>query len=135
MIQRRDQAGVAAVILAVALAGAAIQPSSGQSAGGDGEKLIRGSDCSSCHAVDHNVVGPGYNAIARRYAGQADASDKIAAKIRDGGGGMTPHPDLTEAERREIAAWILAQKEPAAAQGQAEAKQYTYTLKDGAKIQ
>ena len=71
--------------------------------GQDAEKLIKASDCSSCHAVDHQVVGPAYSDIAKRYAGQADAADKLAAKIRDGGGGMTPHPDLTDAQRTEIA--------------------------------
>lgn len=57
--------------------------------GQDAPKLIQASDCSSCHAVDHQVVGPAYNEIAKRYAAQTDAPDKLAAKIRDGGGGMT----------------------------------------------
>ncbi len=39
----------------------------------DGEKLIQANDCSSCHAVDRQVVGPAYSAVAKRYAGQADA--------------------------------------------------------------
>jgi cytochrome c len=66
-------------------------------------------------------------------AGQADAVDKLSAKIRDGGGGMTPHPDLTEPQRTEIARWILSQKE--SAPGQAQAKTYAYTLKDGTSVQ
>jgi len=99
-----------------------------------GEKLIQGSDCSSCHAVDHQVVGPAYNTIAQRYAGQSDAVEKLSAKIRDGGSGMTPHPDLTEAQRREIAAWILKQKDAGASRGGA-SKAYPYKLKDGKTIQ
>jgi cytochrome c len=99
------------------------------------EKLIKASDCSSCHAVDRLLVGPAYTAVAKRYAGQTDAVEKLAAKIRDGGSGMTPHSDLTDAQRREIAAWILARKESGAGQGQAEAKLYSYTLKDGTKVQ
>jgi len=99
----------------------------------NGEKLIKGSDCSSCHAVDHEVVGPGFSDIAKRYAGQADAPEKLAAKIREGGGGMTPHPDLTEAQRREMVKWILSQTGIAAAR--AEAKTYAYTLKDGSSVQ
>jgi cytochrome c len=95
----------------------------------DGEKLIQSSDCSSCHAVDREVVGPAYSAVAKRYAGQADAVNKLAAKIRDGGGGMTPHPDLTDSQRNDMVKWILSltQPRPAAAQ----AKQYSYPLKDG----
>jgi cytochrome c len=101
--------------------------------GQDGQKLIQASDCSSCHAQDRQVVGPAYSEIAKRYAGQADAANKLAAKIRDGGGGMTPHPDLTDAQRAEMVKWILSQA--AAAPGQAESKSYDYTLKDGTKVQ
>jgi cytochrome c len=36
----------------------------------DGEKLIQASDCSSCHAVDREVVGPAYNAIVLPGQGQ-----------------------------------------------------------------
>ncbi len=99
----------------------------------DGEKLIKASDCSSCHAVDRQVVGPAYAAIAKAHAGQTDAPDtiaKLAAKIRDGGNGMTPHPDLTDAQRTAIAKWILSQAE-SAVPGQGETKTYPYTLKDG----
>ncbi len=103
-----------------------------ENSGGDAEKLVQASDCSSCHAADREVVGPAYREVARRYAGQSDALEKIAAKIRDGGGGMTSHPDLTDAQRKQIATWILSQKEAAAAQTQA--KSYGYTLKDGSAV-
>jgi cytochrome c len=99
------------------------------------EKLIKASDCASCHAVDRQVVGPAYIEIAKRYAGQPDAAPKLATKIRDGGGGMTPHPDLSDAQRTEIAQWILARKESARPTVQSETKQYTYTLKDGKTVQ
>ncbi len=100
----------------------------------DAEKLIKDSDCSSCHAVDRQVVGPAYSAIAKSHAGQSDAVDKLAAKIRDGGNGMTPHPDLTDAQRTVIAKWVLSQTAPAAASGQSETKTYPYTLKDGTTV-
>jgi cytochrome c len=101
--------------------------------GQDAEKLIKASDCSSCHDVNREIVGPAYSAIAKRYAGQADAPPKLAMKIRDGGGGMTTHPDLTDAQRTEIAKWILSQTESASAQPQA--KTYAHTLKDGTNVQ
>jgi cytochrome c len=96
----------------------------------DGAKLIQDSDCSSCHAVDHEVVGPSYSSIAKRYAGQSDAVDKLAAKIRDGGAGMTPHPKLSDVQRQDMAKWVLSQTgsvNSAAAQTQT----YSYKLKDG----
>lgn len=110
--------------------------SAGQTAAAEnGDKLIKASDCSSCHAVDRQVVGPSYSAVAKRYAGQAGAVEKLATKIRDGGSGMTPHPDLMEPQRREMAQWILAQADHAAAPAQAAAKMYSYTLKDGTTLQ
>jgi cytochrome c len=99
----------------------------------DGAKLIQDSDCSSCHALDRQVVGPPYAAIAKSHAGQADAAEKLAAKIREGGNGMTPHPDLTDAQRRDMAKWILSQTGSATA-GPNETKTYSYTLKDGATV-
>ena len=99
----------------------------------DVEKLIKASDCSSCHAVDHQVVGPAYSDIAKRYAGQADGPAKLSTKIREGGGGMTPHPDLTDAQRTEIAKWILSQTQSTTSQ--TPAKTYAHTLKDGTSVQ
>jgi cytochrome c len=118
----------AAAILVIAAVAA------GQSVA-DGEKLIQASDCSSCHAVDREVVGPAYRDVAKRYAGQNDAVSKLAAKIRDGGNGMTPHPDLTDAQRRQIVAWILTQQDTAQAPAAAAPKRYTYKTKDGAAVQ
>jgi len=100
----------------------------------NGEKLIQASDCSSCHALDRAVVGPSYAAIAKRYAGNPEAIAKLSAKIREGGSGMTPHPDLTEAQRSEIVAWILSRSGGTPA-GQQESKQVTYALKDGTTVQ
>jgi cytochrome c len=124
---------VAAMIMVASLL-AAPQAADPQ-AGDNGEKLIKGSDCSSCHAVDREVVGPAFSAVAKRYAGQSDATEKLAAKIREGGSGMTPHPDLTDAQRRGMVKWILSQAGAAGAPVQAETKLYSYTLKDGTTAQ
>lgn len=100
--------------------------------GQDAPKLIQASDCSSCHAVDHEVVGPAYSEVAKRYAGQKDAADRLAAKIRDGGGGMPSHPDMPDAQRTEIAKWILSQNTaPTATQA---VQTFSYALKDGTSV-
>src|SRR6202171_3165397 len=133
---------LAATIAAVAItgvvsaAGAPVPQLGKQNSEGEGGgKLIKASDCSSCHAVVRQVVGPSYTAAAKRYAGQADAVEKLATKIREGGSGMTPHPDLTDAQQREMARWILSQKDAGVAPVQAENKLYTYALKDGTMVQ
>ena len=101
-----------------------------------GEKLVAENDCSSCHAANGQSVGPSYAAIAKRYAGQANAVSKLTAKVRKGGSGswgdiaMTAHPDLTEAQAKQMMTWILSVKatRPAAARA---AQVYTYKLKNG----
>jgi cytochrome c len=112
---------------ALRLAGAPQQPS-------EAENLMKGSDCSSCHALDRDVVGPAYAAIAKRYAGQKDALERLSAKIRDGGGGMTSHKDFTDAQRADIAAWILAQQQTPP-ETKAAGRMYSYTLKDSTTVQ
>jgi cytochrome c len=113
------------VMISAAAASAAAQ---------DAEKLIKDSDCSSCHALDRQVVGPAYAAIAKSHAGQTDAVEKLAAKIRDGGNGMTPHPDLTEGQRTAMAKWVLSQTASATAAGESETKTFPYKLKDGTTV-
>jgi cytochrome c len=114
---------VAAMLMVASLTGA-------PQAEENGEKLIKASDCSGCHAVDREVVGPAFSAMAKRYAGQSDAPEKLAAKIREGGGGMTPHPDLTDAQRLEMVKWILSRTESATLIQVL----FPYTLKDGSTV-
>jgi cytochrome c len=114
--------------MSVVTAACAIAQNSGNA---DGQKLIQASDCSSCHAADHQIVGPAYADIAQRYAGKSDAVEKLATKIRDGGNGMTPHPDLSPVQRRAMVAWILTRKGAGNTVAPAAPKQYTYKLKNG----
>ena len=106
-----------------------------------GEKLVTENDCSSCHAADRQSVGPSYAAIARRYAGEASAITKLTARIREGGSGdwgdvaMTPHPDVTDAQAKQMLAWILSVKAPRPAGARAAAQVYTYKLKNGSTRQ
>jgi cytochrome c len=117
-------------ILAIIITSAVVASAAAQ----DAEKLIKDSDCSSCHALDRQVVGPAYAAIAKSHAGQTDAVEKLATKIRDGGNGMTPHPDLTEGQRTAMAKWILSQTASATAAGDSDTKTYPYKLKDGTTV-
>ena len=106
-----------------------------------GEKLVGDNDCSGCHLPDQTSVGPSYAAIAKKYAGQPAAPAKLAARIRQGGSGnwgdvaMTPHPDLTDAQAKQMVGWILSVKSAAPDTAKASAKQYTYKLKNGSTRQ
>ena len=113
----------------------------GQSERANVEKLLSGSDCRSCHATDRKLVGPSYSDVAKKYAAQADAAEKLAHSVRQGGSGnwgnvpMTPHPDLKDDQLAQIVAWILSLKDLGAGPTpQSEAKQYRYTLADGKTV-
>jgi cytochrome c len=81
----------------------------------DGDALYKTKGCTVCHAVDSKLVGPSYKDVAAKYAGQADAIDVLAAKIKNGGSGnwgQIPMPPnaVTEEEATALAKWGLVQK-------------------------
>ena len=100
---------------------AALSLSSLAHAAGDpkAEAMMKKSDCFSCHAVDHKVVGPAYKDVAKKYKGNAKAPAMLAEKIIKGGAGnwnavtggvpMVPHPQLSKAQATAMAKWVLAQ--------------------------
>jgi len=104
-----------------------------------GEQLTKSSDCFSCHATDHVIVGPAYSAIAKKYVGQPDAASRLTRRIREGGSGtwgnvrMPPHADLKDPQLKEIVQWILSLKDVPAARATT-AKTYTYALQGGKKV-
>lgn len=78
--------------------------------------LATSKNCMACHAVDKKLVGPAYKEVATKYAGQKDAVDKLAAKIIKGGSGvwgpvpMPANAQVSDAEAKKLAAWVLTQK-------------------------
>jgi cytochrome c len=129
-----------AIIQAVSWAGTGQPSDKGNPQEESGETLIKQGDCTSCHALDRKVVGPSYSDVAKRYAGQSDAVEKLSRRIREGGAGswgdvpMTPHPSLTDKQLSEIAKWILSLNGKVAALVEAQTELHTYTLKDGKTV-
>ena len=80
------------------------------------QQLASAKNCMACHAAAAKLVGPSYKDVAAKYAGQKDASDKLATKIIKGGSGawgvipMPANPQVSEAEAKQLVAWILSQK-------------------------
>ncbi len=78
--------------------------------------LAKSKNCMSCHAIDKKVVGPAYQEVAKKYAGQKDAADKLAAKIMKGGAGawgavpMPVNKQVNDEEAKRLAAWVLTLK-------------------------
>ncbi len=89
-------------------------PADGKAAAVDpGLALMRQSDCFNCHAVESQLVGPSFVAIAERYRKQPGAEDLLNQKVRLGGSGawgqvpMLAHPQHTEDEVAIMLRWMF----------------------------
>ena len=93
------------LLLAVALTAAAPAFAS--------KELAQKNACLACHATDKKMVGPAYQDVAKKYAGQNGAEDALAKSIKAGGAGkwgavpMPAQPGLSDADAHALAAWIL----------------------------
>ena len=86
-----------------------------------GLELIGASDCTTCHRLQQAsagaAIGPSYSEVAKKYAPAADTTvDRLVKKVISGGSGvwgavpMTPHPQLAEADVKEMVKYILSLK-------------------------
>ena len=84
-----------------------------------GKILIERSDCKTCHAVDRQINGPAFEAIAERYRNDEFAVRNLSAKVLKGGAGnwgqtvMSAHPQVSEEDAGEMVRWILSLGAPA----------------------
>ena len=83
-----------------------------------GKRLIDGSDCYACHAVNESSVGPSWMQIAKRYNNSELVIHQLSEKVLKGGKGvwgeqvMSAHPQHTESEVKAMIAYILALNQP-----------------------
>lgn len=82
-----------------------------------GLELLGKNDCATCHKPREQFLGPSYEAIADKYAGEgASAIPKLADKIIKGGSGvwgatlMTPHAGLSQADAEALVKYIFLLK-------------------------
>lgn len=77
------------------------------------KNLAQSKNCFACHAVDKKLVGPGFQDVAKKYKGKADAEAALVKKVINGGGGvwgsipMPPNP-VKEDEAKLLVEWILS---------------------------
>ena len=78
--------------------------------------LVVKKNCLACHYVDKRKYGPSFKDVAAKYADQKKAAEVLAKKIRRGGTGvwgadvMPPQPQVSVAEARAIATYVLSVK-------------------------
>lgn len=79
-----------------------------------GETLAAQHGCLSCHAIDHKILGPAYQDVAKKYQGVAGIEDKLFNKVRHGGGGvwgamaMPAQKTVSDADLHTILKWVLS---------------------------
>ena len=80
-----------------------------------GLTMIGALDCTACHAIDKQVLGPAYTEVAKKYEPSPAIIDTLAMKIIKGGNGvwqnvqiMTPHPAVSMDSARAMVKYILS---------------------------
>ena len=98
-------------------ASATTSPQSGMSAEAQqGLDLVAKSDCFTCHKINEPLVGPAYQAVAKKYPATQANIDTLAQKIIRGGTGnwgnlaMTAHPALSTSDAQTMVKYILSLK-------------------------
>jgi cytochrome c len=77
-------------------------------------ELAKSKNCVACHHVERKMLGPGFKAIAERYASNESAIGMLSKKIVAGGGGswgqtpMPPQPGVSSEDAEALAKWILS---------------------------
>ncbi len=70
-------------------------------------------NCTACHAVDKKLVGPAYQEVAKKYAGQKDIEKTLTDHIKKGSTGrwgpvpMPPNAAVPDADAASLAKWIM----------------------------
>ncbi|MDD3764603.1 MAG: c-type cytochrome [Nevskiales bacterium] len=81
-------------------------------ADGPPNDVLSANGCTSCHGLDHKVIGPGFAEVAAKYAEREDVKTYLSGKIRSGGSGtwgpipMPPQPQLSDADLKSVVDWL-----------------------------
>jgi cytochrome c len=81
---------------------------------GQGESLVKASDCKTCHHATNKLIGPAHTEVAKKYEFTQANVTYLADKIIKGGSGvwgqvpMTAHADITKADAEKMARYVLS---------------------------
>lgn len=79
-----------------------------------GQALVDGSDCKTCHHPTNKIIGPSHTEVANKYEFTKANVTLLAGKIMNGGSGvwgeipMSPHADLSMADAEKMAMYVLS---------------------------
>jgi len=79
-------------------------------------QFAKDTGCFACHAIDKKLLGPAWKDVAARFNGNPEAEIYLMGKFANGGSGawgniaMPGYPDMSEANRRMLARFVLSLK-------------------------
>lgn len=80
----------------------------------EGDALVKGSDCKTCHHATNKIIGPSHTDVAKKYEFTEANVKLIAKKIIEGGQGvwgeipMTAHVGITQEDAEKMARYVLS---------------------------
>lgn len=79
-------------------------------------EIAKKNGCLACHALDKKVVGPAWNEVGKKYAGDPAAAEQLAVKVKKGTKGtwgpvpMPPNATVKDADVKTLVEFVLTLK-------------------------
>lgn len=79
-------------------------------------EIAKKNGCLACHALDKKLVGPAWNDVGKKYAGDATAAEQLAIKVKKGTKGtwgpvpMPPNATVKPADIKTLVEFVLTLK-------------------------
>ncbi len=79
-----------------------------------GQALVDGSDCKTCHHPTNKIIGPSHTDVAKKYEFTKANVTLLAGKIINGGSGvwgeipMSPHAGISMGNAKKMAMYVLS---------------------------
>jgi len=80
----------------------------------DAKDLAKKNQCMSCHKEEGKLVGPAFKDVAAKYKGDAEALNRLTAKVKSGGKGvwgsmpMPPNKGISDDDLKTVVSWVLS---------------------------
>lgn len=79
-------------------------------------EIAKKNGCLACHALDKKLVGPAWNEVGKKYAGDAAAAEQLVVKVKKGTKGvwgpvpMPPNATVKDADVKTLVEFVLTLK-------------------------
>jgi len=79
-------------------------------------EIAKKNGCLACHALDKKLVGPAWNEVGKKYAGDASAAEQLVVKVKKGTKGvwgpvpMPPNATVKDADIKTLVEFVLTLK-------------------------